>query len=169
MYTLKKRGSTYAGGQWQAGYYSVDSHAFFGKTTGALPDGRYKGDALASSLSPMAGTDNNGPTAVINSLNKIDMSEFANGMVLDMKFLPVFIKEKKYRYAIQMLVEEYFDKGGMEIQFNVVDKVTLEEAKRNPAKYSNLIVRVSGFSAYFVSLEENLQDEIIRRTEHMNC
>ena len=162
--TLREQ-EVYSGGKWQAGFYTSYFHATMGELTGALPDGRGEGEALSSSLSPMAGTDINGPTAVINSANVINMEHFSNGMVLDMKFTPSFLEKKEHKKAIQMLVEEYFEAGGMEIQFNVVDKETLLDAQKNPIKYRDLVVRVSGFSAYFVGLEKSLQDEIIRRTE----
>ena len=87
-------------------------------------------------------------------------------MVLDLKFTADFFEQEKHRRVIQLLIEEYFDKGGLEIQFNALNKETLLKAKKEPLKYRNLVVRVSGFSAYFVALEESLQDEIIRRTEH---
>ncbi len=87
-------------------------------------------------------------------------------MALDLKFTADFFEQEKHRKAIRFLMEEYFDKGGLQVQVNAVDKETLLKAKKDPVKYRDIIVRVSGFSAYFVALEENLQDEIIRRTEH---
>ena len=137
-----------------------------GEWTGASIDGRECGSALASSLSPSQGSEKNGPTAVLNSINKINMDSFGNGMVLDMKFTPDFMNKKSHVEAVKNLVKVYFKRGGMEIQFNVVDRDTLLEAQRNPGKYYDLIVRVSGYSAYFVTLEKTLQDEIIRRTEY---
>ncbi len=153
-------------GKYQAGFYTSYFHATMGKMTGASPDGRKAEEALSSSLSPMAGMDKNGPTAVLNSANNISMEYFSNGMVLDLKFTADFFEQEKHRRVIQLLIEEYFDKGGLEIQFNALNKETLLKAKKEPLKYRNLVVRVSGFSAYFVALEESLQDEIIRRTEH---
>lgn len=150
----------------QVGYYTSYFHSDFGKLTQALPDGRKKGLPLSSSLSPVSGMDNHGPIAVLNSLNKINMQEIGNGMVLDMKFAKQFFEEKRNVLGLKALVETYFDRGGMEIQFNVVDRQTLLEAQENPLKYSNLIVRVSGFSAYFIDLDKELQDEIICRTEN---
>lgn len=164
--TLSDVPMKYRKGRYQAGFYTSYFHATMGMLTGASPDGRKAKDALSSSLSPTAGMDKNGPTALLNSANKINMECFSNGMVLDLKFTSDFFENEKHRQAIQLLVEEYFEKGGLEIQFNALDKKTLLEAKKNPFKYRNLVVRVSGFSAYFVTLEESLQDEIIRRTEH---
>lgn len=155
----------YRDGKVQTGFYTSYFHADFGKLTGATPDGRKSGMPLSSSLSAMSGMDKSGPTALINSANSINMERFGNGMVLDMKFTSDFLKIKKHAVALQLLVEEYFRSGGMEIQFNIIDKETLIEAQKNPQQYSNLIVCVSGFSAYFVSLDKLLQDEIINRME----
>ncbi len=164
--TLSEVSMKYRKGKYQAGFYTSYFHATMGMLTGASADGRKAKDALSSSLSPTAGMDKNGPTALLNSANRINMECFSNGMVLDLKFTADFFENEKHRLAIQFLIEEYFENGGLEIQFNALDKKTLLEAKKNPFKYRNLIVRVSGFSAYFVTLEESLQDEIIKRTEH---
>lgn len=156
----------YRQGRFQAGFYTSYFHGTMGELTGASPDGRGACEALSSSLSPMAGMDRKGPTAVINSANCIDMEKFGNGMVLDLKFTSEFLRTENHRQAVKILIEEYFEKGGLEIQFNTLDRETLIEAQKNPMKYRDLIVRVSGFSAFFVTLEETLQNEIIKRTEH---
>ena len=153
------------GGRFQAGLYSVFWHAEMGRLTGALPDGRRSGLALANGLSPSQGRDILGPTAVIRSVTKLDHRVLANGMVLDLKFSPSFFARKEHREAFRHLVETYFELGGMEIQFNVVSRNTLLEAQRFPARHRDLIVRVSGFSAHFVEMDKVLQDEIIARTE----
>ncbi len=85
-------------------------------------------------------------------------------MVLDLKFQPAYFQKEEKRSAVRALFESYFDMGGMEIQCNVVDREILLEAQRRPAEYKNLIVRVSGFSAYFVTLSPEVQEEIITRT-----
>ena len=154
------------GGTFMAGFYSVFHHASLGRLTGALPDGRLAGTSLANGLSPAQGTDVEGPTAVIHSYRGIDQTLFANGMVLDMKFSPSFWNNPNHTLMLRKLIEVYFEEGGQEIQLNVVDRETLLDAKAHPEKHRNLIVRVSGFSAYFVTLFEELQDEIIRRTEY---
>lgn len=164
--TLSNMQMKYSGGNFQSGFYTSYFHATMGKLTGASSDGRKSGEALSSSLSPMAGMDINGPTAVINSANRINMEHFSNGMVLDLKFTSEFFSHKTHYQAVRILIEEYFDMGGMEIQFNILERSTLISAQKEPVKYRNLIVRVSGFSAYFVALEESLQNEIIHRTEH---
>ena len=154
------------GGRFQSGMYSVDQHALRGKLTGALPSGRRAGRALANALSPCQGRDTTGPTALILSTTKLDHTMMGNGMVLDLKFHPSFFEDETRCLAFHALVESYFDMGGMEIQFNVISRETLLAAQRSPQDYRDLLVRVSGFSAYFIDLEPVLQDEIIARTEH---
>lgn len=163
---LADESTRYSKGVFQAGFYTSYFHATMGELTGASPDGRKSGEALSPSLSPAAGMDKNGPTAVINSAVHMNMEHFSNGMVLDLKLMPDFFRKERYQEPIKMLIEEYFDMGGLEIQFNTLNKGTLLAAQKEPCKYRNLVVRVSGFSAYFVALEESLQNEIMRRTEH---
>ncbi|GHV14700.1 formate C-acetyltransferase [Spirochaetia bacterium] len=156
----------YRGGTFQAGLYTVISQATMGKITGALPDGRESGVSLANAISPVQGMDTQGPTANLRSLLQPDHSLAANGLVADLKFSPAFFDKESHRKMLRSLVETYFAEGGQEIQFNVVNRETLLEAQREPQKHRNLVVRVSGFSAYFVSLDKILQDEIIKRTEY---
>jgi formate C-acetyltransferase len=159
---------TYAnprGGVWELGFYSVDNHAYYGEKTGASPDGRRMGYSLANAMSPVQGTEKHGPTEVIQAITTADHTCFANGMVLDLKFHPRFFNPPAHRRAFHHLVETYFDMGGMEIQFNVIDRETLRAAQANPEAYGDLVVRVSGFSAYFTTLGLSLQNEIIDRTE----
>ena len=154
------------GGKWQMGLYSVEDHVKMGINTGALPDGRRSGEAMASAISPVQGKDVNGPTAAVNSLLKTDLTAATNGLVLDIKFSPSFFDKKSHQQALRMLVQAYAEQGGGEIQFNVVDRATLIDAQQNPEQHKDLVVRVSGFSAYFTSLVKQTQDEIIMRTEH---
>jgi pyruvate formate-lyase/glycerol dehydratase family glycyl radical enzyme len=155
------------GGRFQTGLYTVDGHASMGRLTGTLPDGRVGCTALASGFSPSQGTDLSGPTAVVNSTVRTDHALLGNGMVLDLKFAPDFFSNAEKASAFRHLVEAYFKMGGMEIQFNVIDRETLLAARESPAEYQDLIVRVSGFSAYFVDISAETQDEIIARTEHV--
>ena len=154
------------GGRFQTGLYTVEAHTHMGNLTGNLPDGRQRGLALASGLSPSQGTDLSGPTAVVKSITKLNHRLLGNGMVLDLKFHPTFFDNEEKRQAFRHLVETYFRLGGMEIQFNVISRGTLLEAQKSPQEYRDLIVRVSGFSAYFADLCKATQDEIIARTEH---
>lgn len=158
--------ATNRNGKFQCGFYSVMHHTLLGMKTGASCDGRYAGASLSNSLSPVQGMDNNGPTSVMNSINKVSMEYMGNGGVLDMKFTPQFLEKKNHLDALRYLIEAYFEDGGLEVQFNVVSKDTLIKAQKEPKKYSNLVVRVSGYSAYFVKLDKELQDEIIMRTEN---
>lgn len=147
-------------------YYSVYHHASMGWMTGATADGRHAGVSLANALSPVQGADSKGPTAVIGAVTRCDHTKFGNGMVLDLKFSPSFFHNPVHRANFRSMIDTYFDQGGMEIQMNVIDRETLTAAQKEPEKYKNLIVRVSGFSAYFVTLNRTLQDEIIARTQY---
>lgn len=106
---------------------------------------------------------------ISQTYNKINMCRFGNSMVLDIKFSPKFYDEKDNQKALINMVKTYFDNGGMEIQFNVIDADTLRKAQEKPNEYRNIIVRVAGFSARFVGLSKKLQDEIISRTENVSC
>ncbi len=153
------------GGMFQAGFYTVHLHAAMGEKMVATPDGRRKGKALASSLSPAQGTDTKGILAVFNSLTKQPLSHMGNGMVLDVKFTKQAFENECQREKMREVIKTYFEKGGYEIQINVVNKDTLVKAQKKPEEYRNLLVRVSGFSTYFVELNKTTQDEIIARTE----
>lgn len=153
-------------GKFQCGFYSVMHHTLLGMKTAASCDGRYARTSLSNSLSPVQGMDKNGPTSVMNSINKISMDYMGNGGVLDMKFTPQFLEKQNHLIALRYLIETYFDEGGLEVQFNVVSKDTLIKAQKEPEKYGSLVVRVSGYSAYFVKMDKELQDEIIMRTEN---
>lgn len=154
------------GGKYLFGLYSVEDHAILGTYTGTTPDGRKKGFPLANAIAPVQGSDTEGPTAVINSVVKTDLSVATNLMVLDLKFNPQFFKNEMHIDALKALIQSYFDRGGLEIQFNVVARETLEDAYRHPERYEDLVVRVSGFSAYFVTLREASKIDIISRTEY---
>jgi len=156
------------GGKFQLGLYSVEDHSKMGLRTGATPDGRNARVSLANALSPVQGRDKIGPTAVVNSVLKTDLRVATNGMVLDLKFNPSFLESDRHMDALRNLIDTYFRNGGMEIQFNVVDRATLIDAQEHPEKHQDLVVRVSGFSAYFTTLMKTTQDEIIARTEYAN-
>ncbi len=141
------------------------SHVYFGSVIGALPDGRKKGKPLSEGISPVQGADRKGPSAVLKSASKIDHIK-TGGTLLNQKFTPSFFKDDNSMNKIINLIRGYFRLDGHHIQFNVVDAETLKKAKKEPEKYRDLIVRVAGYSDYFVDLVEELQDEIIKRTEH---
>jgi pyruvate-formate lyase len=140
-------------------------HYWYGKMTGALPDGRKAYTSLApGALDPMTGTDIKGPTALINSASKLDYT-VVNDAVFNMKFLPSLLQTRGQIEKLLSLIKTFFDRYGFHIQFNIIGKETLLDAQKHPEQYRGLIVRVAGYSAYFVELSPDLQDEIIARTE----
>ena len=164
--TLKEY-RNYWGGPYRLGLYTVEDHAIMGMHTGATADGRKSGESLSNSSGASQGKDTHGPTALINSVTNFPMEEAGNGMVLDVKFIPSLLEEETGKRALRSLIGTYFHKGGMEMQISVVSGETLRAAQEHPENYADLIVRVSGFSAYFCSLRKATQDEIIKRTEHV--
>lgn len=158
----------WCGNPYQIGLYTVEDHANLGEFTGALPSGRKQGMSLANGMSPCQGMDKEGPTAVANAVNSFSHICASNGLVMDLKFTPTFLEHGNHLEMLKKMIEIYFADGGMEVQFNVVDRDTLIDAKLHPERHQDLVVRVSGFSAYFVMLSSTLQDEIIERTEYEN-
>ncbi len=158
--------STIRGGTYLPGFYTVSAHVPMGANVGATPDGRHAREPLADGgLSPSAGCDVKGPTAVLNSVCKADLSLAANGTLLNMKFLPSFFEGERALANFVSLLRGFCRLHIPHVQFNVVSAETLREAQKNPAEFRSLVVRVAGYSAYFVELDRALQDEIIRRTE----
>ena len=153
------------GGQFQAGVYPVSANVLFGKDVGALPDGRLAKEPLADGVSPRAGKDTKGPTAAANSVAKLDHFIASNGTLYNQKFLPSAVAGDTGLMNFASVVRSYFDHKGMHVQFNVIDKETLLAAQREPEKYKDLVVRVAGYSAQFVVLAKEVQDNIISRTE----
>jgi len=157
---------TARGGHHRVNLLPTTCHVYFGSVIGAMPDGRKAGTPLSEGISPVQGADRNGPTGVIKSASKIDHVR-TGGTLLNQKFTPSFLHTEKGKENVMHLIRSYFKLDGHHIQFNVVSIETLKEAKKNPENYRDLIVRVAGYSDYFVDLTEELQDEIIQRTEHM--
>lgn len=137
-----------------------------GKEVAATPDGRNAGMPLSDAASPMAGADEKGPTAVVHSVTKPDYTLAACGTVLNQKFSPETLEDDEKRAKMLALIRIYFKKGGQEIQINSVSRKILIDAMENPQNYRNLVIRVSGFSAFFVSLDREVQLDILNRTEH---
>lgn len=153
------------GGVHRVNLLPTTCHVYFGSVTGAMPDGRKAGNPLSEGISPVQGADRNGPTAVLKSASKIDHLR-TGGTLLNQKFTPSFFENDNGIESIKNLIRTYFRLDGHHIQFNVVKADTLRKAKKEPEIYKDLIVRVAGYSDYFVDLTEELQDEIIARTEH---
>ena len=154
------RGATY-----RINMLPTTSHVYFGRVCGATPDGRLAREPLSEGISPFQGMDRKGPTAVLNSALKIDHLK-TGGTLLNQKFTPDFFKDERSIRKLTQLIRSYFRMDGHHIQFNVVSADTLRDAQKHPEKYQDLIVRVAGYSDYFNDLGTELQDEIIRRTEH---
>jgi formate C-acetyltransferase len=157
---LSPRGATY-----RINMLPTTSHVYFGKVVGATPDGRLTGEPLSEGISPFQGMDRKGPTAVLNSALKIDHLK-TGGTLLNQKFTPDFFRDERSIRKVTQLIRSYFRMDGHHIQFNVVSADTLRDAQKHPEKYQDLIVRVAGYSDYFNDLGTELQEEIIRRTEH---
>ncbi len=152
-------------GRFSAGCYPVTANVLFGYMTWATPDGRKFGDALTDGISNVQGMDKNGPVSFINSVLNFDQSEYGNGTLCNMKFHPTALKGEGGNAKLRAVMQSYFDGGGMELQLNVVSSDTLRDAQEHPENYKDLVVRVAGFSAYFVEVFKGCQDDLIRRTE----
>lgn len=157
--------ATYRGGTFRINMLPTTSHVYFGSVTGATPDGRLAEQPLSEGISPVQGADRKGPSAVLKSASKFDHIR-TGGTLLNQKFTPSFFSSDEAIDKICYLVRSYFRLDGHHIQFNVVSADTLRKAQQNPEQYQDLIVRVAGYSDYFNDLGEDLQNEIIQRTEH---
>ena len=145
---------------------SISAHQPGGAITGATPDGRKGGEILAdASLSPDHGKDKNGPTAVFQSAMKVKQDTY-QGTLMNMKIHPSALTTDEDLTKLGSMIKTYLTNGGKHIQFNVVDREVMEDAKVEPAKHPDLVVRVAGYSAYFTRLPESIQDEVIERTSH---
>jgi formate C-acetyltransferase len=153
----------------KGGYYRINLlpttvHIYFGKAIGATSDGRKAGEPLSEGVSPVQGADRKGPTAVIESAAKIDHVK-TGGTLLNQKFTPQLLADEIGMNKLAQLIRTYFRLDGHHIQFNVVDSNMLRDAQKHPEKYRDLIIKVAGYSDYFVDLSLDLQNEIIKRTE----
>ncbi len=153
------------GGTYRINLLPTTVHVYFGKVTGATADGRKASEAVSEGVSPVQGADRKGPTAVIKSLGKMDHIR-TGGTLLNQKFTPQLLDDDTGMNGLKDLVRSYFKLMGHHIQFNVVTADLLREAQAHPGKYRDLIVRVAGYSDYFVDCSTELQNEIIKRTEH---
>ncbi|MCI0494296.1 formate C-acetyltransferase/glycerol dehydratase family glycyl radical enzyme, partial [candidate division KSB1 bacterium] len=154
------------GGEYRINLLPTTVHVYFGSVIQATPDGRKSGEPLSEGVSPVQGADRKGPTAVIKSVSKMDHVK-TGGTLLNMKFTPKALEGNDGLQKFSDLVRTYFRLDGHHIQFNVVSAKMLRHAQQHPDKYRDLIVRVAGYSDYFVDLGKALQDEIIKRKEHV--
>ncbi len=153
------------GNNYQAGCYPVTLNTVFGMFTAATPDGRKAGEPLSDGISPVQSMDKKGPLATLESLLTFDYTQYGNGTLCNMKFHPTALAAKDGLKKLVDVMRTYFANGGMELQLNIVSGDTLRDAQKHPENYKDLVVRVAGFSAYFVEVFKESQDDLIRRTE----
>ena len=153
------------GNHWTAGCWPVTMHVVHGNWCQATPDGRCTGEPLSDGVSPCQGMDQNGPFSTINSILKFDQTKYANGTLCNMKFHPTALQGEQGIQKLKNVMQTYFEGGGMHLQLNIVSADTLRAAQKNPDEYKDLVVRIAGFSSYFVEVYKKAQDDLIKRTE----
>ncbi|MBQ8930402.1 MAG: hypothetical protein IKS27_05865 [Oscillospiraceae bacterium] len=151
---------------YKAGLYGASDHIRQGKSAWATPDGRRTGEPIADASSPAQSRDKNGPTAVMLSECSFDHSKFMDGLALNIRMHPSALSNEEGVAKLRDMTKAYFDCHGMEVQYNVVDSKTMRNAQADPNAYKNLVVRIAGYSAYFIELGVDLQNDLIARTEN---
>jgi formate C-acetyltransferase len=164
LHSEYQKRENYRGGKYQVGYWTMTTHAGWGKLTGALPSGRKKGEVLPSGITPVS-KQAPGLTPTLRFLAQLDSCKITNSHALNLKFTPLSDKERMVS-SLADHIEAYMQMGGLQVQCNIIDRETLEAASKDPDNYRNLLVRVSGYTAYFTDLNEHMQKEIITRTEY---
>jgi len=155
------------GGGYFPGTSSISSNVPSGAAVKATPDGRKAGTPLAEGCSPSSGTDLLGPTAVLSSVGKLPAREIFGGVLLNQKLTPGSLRTSEDRARLGAMLRTFFDDmKGWHVQYNLVSRETLLDAKKHPERHRDLVVRVAGYSAYFNDLAPDQQDDIIARTEH---
>jgi formate C-acetyltransferase len=149
----------------RAYFLPTTAHVYFGKVTGATPDGRKAGLPVSEGISPVQGSDKKGIAAVFRSVSKCDWDK-TGGALLNQKLTPDLLEGEENIRKLAQLIKTFFNMGGHHVQFNVVSAELLREAQKHPQDFQDLMIRVAGYSDYFVNLPKGLQDEIIARTEH---
>lgn len=156
--------SPFTGRRFRAGYLSWNYFIAFAPTTAATPDGRRRGEYLSNAVCPGQGRDRHGPTAAFKSVTHLGFDVVPNGASYTPTFSPSSLRDEEHRSKFASLLRAFDSLGGTAMQINIIDAETLRQAQRNPEKYQNLLVRVTGYNAYFVTIGRALQDEIIART-----
>jgi formate C-acetyltransferase len=152
-------------GFYSGGTFTMTAHIYFGSMLGATPDGRKAGEPIADAISPRQGFDKKGPTAYLRSAAKLPHLILGNGDQLNIRFTPSSVSGDEGAAKLRSLISTYFRLGGMQVQFNVVGTQALRAAQKDPLEYKDLVVRIAGFSTYFVTLREEIQNDFITRTE----
>ncbi|MBT7891352.1 MAG: glycyl radical protein, partial [Deltaproteobacteria bacterium] len=160
--------TTINGGKLDYIYVPITEHVVGGARIGATPNGRKAGEALSEGISPTQGCDIKGPTTTLKSIASVKSGQYKSraARLLNVKLSPQVVAGERGTHTLASLIRSWCDMKFWHLQFNILNSDTLREAQKNPSKYRNLIVRVAGYSAYFVDLSQPLQDEIINRTEH---
>ena len=154
------------GGPYAPGFWTMTTHVGFGRRLGALPSGRRAGRPLSDGVSPVNGADRRGPTASLLAAAHAQSRLVGNGLCLNEKIEPWFVEGEAGTALLADLTRGYFAAGGMQVQYNIVDPSVLLDAKAHPERHRDLVVRISGYSAYFNDLTEEMKDDIIARTLH---
>jgi formate C-acetyltransferase len=151
------------------GVFSVTQNVMAGFFTAATPDGRKAYEPLSDCIGPvhtsMGSHDRRGPTAIAKSVAKLDHSRIGNGIILNWKFSPGAVSGETGRDSLISLMDIYFKDKGMQSQFNIISRDIMIDAQKKPDQYKDLLVRIAGYSAYFVELSKELQSDLINRTE----
>ena len=150
----------------RAGIYSAGIHVAFGRSTFATPNGRKAFEPVSDGISPSQGADRCGPTGVASSIVAMHPLNYANGMQFCIKFHPSSVQGEDGAEKIRQYISAFFSEGGMQVQYNVVSSEILRDAQSDPEAYRDLVVRVAGFSAYFIELHDGMQNDLIRRTDN---
>jgi formate C-acetyltransferase len=154
------------GGPYAPGFWTMTTHVGFGRRLGALPSGRRAGEPLSDGISPVNGCDSEGPTASLSAAIGVGARATGNGLCLNEKLDPWYLQGPAGTGLMHDLTRGYFAAGGMQLQYNVVDAAVLLDARRHPERHRDLVVRISGYSAYFNDLTQEMKDDIIARTLH---
>lgn len=152
--------------KYKPGLYGAAEHVAQGYCTFATPDGRKSGEPLSDAASPAQGRDKYGPTAIFNSCGCYEQSRFMSGIALNIKIHPSALSREDGIERLRDVTKTYFENGGLEVQYNVVGSEVLKKAQEKPEEYRNLVVRIAGYSAYFVEMNRDLQNDVISRTEN---
>lgn len=157
------------GGEFSPGVYTVNANVGMGLYTNASLDGRKISEPISDNMGPVhtagGSHDISGPTAIVNSVSKVDHSLASNGTLLNLRFPEEAVAGIEGRDILISFIDEYISKKGMHVQFNIMSAKTMKAAQNNPKDYKDMLVRVAGYSAYFVELGKPLQDDLIDRTE----
>jgi len=161
-----KHNNPYTGRKFRAGYLSWNYYVPLAPLTAATPDGRRRGEFMSGGVGAVQGMDTKGPTASIRSVGKLGLETIPNGASHTITLSPSMVKTPEHIEKLAALLRAYNEVGGTALQINVIDGKTLRDAQKNPDAYSNLMIRVTGYNAFFTQIGRELQEEIIKRTEH---